>query len=84
MKDKLPKKIGDVMTNEKHLCVPYYPIDFRVDASFGEKYMYSEALLPEFDDELLLNTLKPIEETLTGKDKKRNSIKMKPTRYGKK
>lgn len=84
MKDKLPKKISDVMTNEKHLCVPYYPIEFRVDASFAEKYIYAEALLPEFDDELLLNTLKPIEETLIGKDKKRNSIKMKPTRYGKK
>lgn len=84
MKDKLPKKIGDVMINEKHLCVPYYPIEFRVDASFAEKYIYAEALLPEFDDELLLETLRPIEETLTGKDKKRNSIKMKPTRYGKK
>jgi 5'-3' exonuclease len=84
MKEILPNSVGDVMTNEKHLCVPYYPIEFRVDAAAGEKYIYSEALLPEFDDELLLKTLRPIEAKLTGTDKKRNTIKFKPTRYGKK
>ena len=84
MKEIIPSSISDVMTDEKQLCVPYYPLEFRVDAAAGEKYMYSEALLPEFDDELLLKTIRPLEEKLTGPDKKRNSIKFKPTRYGKK
>ena len=31
----------------------YYPSDFKVDATVGKKYMYSEAILPEIDDDKL-------------------------------
>jgi 5'-3' exonuclease len=84
MKEILPDCVGNIMVDEKKLCIPYYPLKFRVDAAFGEKYIYSEALLPEFDDNLLLETVMPVEKELEGPDKKRNTIKSKPTRYGSK
>ena len=55
----------------------FYPTEFKVDATVGKKYMYSEAILPEIEDDKLLSRIKEIEKTLSSNDKKRNELKFK-------
>ena len=55
----------------------FYPTEFKVDATVGKKYMYSEAILPEIQDDKLLTRIREIEKTLSSKDKKRNELKFK-------
>ncbi len=74
----LPAQLRPVMTDPNLLCIPYYPTDFRIDASAGVKYIYSEALLPEIDEEVLLPIIQKIENELPEEDKKRNQIREKP------
>ena len=79
MKDILPEPMADLMVNPAKLLVPYYPVDFRIDATVGRKWMYSEAILPEFDDEQLLKAVRKIEkDELTPKQKLMNKVEMKP------
>lgn len=80
MKGNVPKNLGELMTNPKKLLVPYYPIDFRVDATVGKKWMYSEAILPEIDDEFFLKIVREEEKKLKGREKLMNAITMKPMR----
>lgn len=80
MKDNVPKNLGNLMVDPKKLLVPYYPTDFRVDASVGRKWMYSEAILPEIDDDFLLKIVKTEEAKLKGRDKLMNRVTMKPMR----
>ena len=80
MNNLLPAVLRPIMTDDSLLCTQFYPIDFRIDASFGVKTMYSEAILPEIDDELLLGTIKTFEKDLTEKEKERNMIRERPMR----
>ena len=80
MNNLLPAVLRPIMTDDSLLCTQFYPIDFRIDASFGVKTMYSEAILPEIDDELLLGTIKTFEKDLTEKEKERNTIRERPMR----
>lgn len=75
---QLPKKLLTLSNDPKYLLVQYYPIDFKIDALAGEKYIYSEAILPEIDLNLFLPTIKKAEEKLTSKEKNRNLISYKP------
>jgi 5'-3' exonuclease len=68
------------MTDDKLLCTQFYPIDFRIDVTVGFKTIYSEAILPEFDEELLIETVKKHEKNLTEEEINRNTIKMQPFR----
>lgn len=53
----------------------YYPTEFRVDALQGLKYIYSEAILPEWDCFLeLLEEIKSLEKKISPKEKERNKI----------
>ena len=54
----LPKQLQDIMTNDDLGCSQYYPIDFRLDVTVGGKTQYSEAILPEIEEELLLDVVK--------------------------
>jgi 5'-3' exoribonuclease 2 len=54
-----------------------YPDNFEVDAANGIKYIYSEAILPELDENQLLTDIRRIEETLPRQEKERNAIKTK-------
>jgi 5'-3' exonuclease len=70
----LPKVIQPIMTDEKHLCIQYYPVDFRIDASVGIKTQYSEAILPEIEDDVLLPVIRRLSEGLSEKEMERNKI----------
>ena len=74
----VPKKLGDLMKKPEKLLVQYYPIDFKVDITSGLKYMYSEAILPEIEDDFFLKIVKEEEKKLNEKQLKRNEIRLKP------
>lgn len=70
-KDILPRPFHNLFEKYKK----YYPKEFRVDAMQGLKYIYSEAILPEWDCFLnLLNDIKSIEKNISPKEKERNKI----------
>jgi 5'-3' exonuclease len=66
------------MIDDKFLCTQFYPTDFKIDAASGFKTQYSEAILPEIDDELLIEVVKKYELKLTPEEKIRNTISEKP------
>ena len=70
----VPSVLRPVMTDDKLLCTQFYPTDFRMDVAVGIKTIYSEAILPEIDEELLISTVKKLEEKLTPEEKERNKI----------
>ena len=72
----LPKKFGDLMTNPEFSN--YYPTSIDIDATAGYKYIYSEALLPEIDEERLLPAIKKLELKLGKNDTLRNTIQYEP------
>jgi 5'-3' exonuclease len=80
-KDLLPEVLRPVMTDLELGCVQYYPDSFRLDVAAGFKTMYSHPILPEIDVNHLIPVVKTLEEKLTGADKKRNEIKLRPTKY---
>ena len=60
----------------------YYPNEFRVDALQGFKYIYSEAVLPEWDCTLhLLSDIRQRVEKLSNTEKERNKISRKIYRF---
>ena len=73
-KDILPKEFSIIFKKYKE----YYPSDFKVDALQGMKYIYSEAILPEFDRFLeFLSDVKRVEEKIGDIDKMRNIVSKK-------
>lgn len=70
-KEILPKEFQPLFQKYRE----YYPDEFRVDALQGMKYIYSEAILPEFSRFLeFLSDVKRVEESLNDLDKNRNRI----------
>ena len=79
--DKLvPAPLRPIMNDDTLLCTQFYPTDFRLDVASGIKTQYSEAILPEIDEELLVNTVKQMELKLSAQDKDRNIIREKPVK----
>ena len=74
----IPSVLRPIMKDDKLLCTQFYPIDFRIDVTVGHKTQYSEAILPEIDEELLIETVKKFEKKLTAKEIERNTIRSKP------
>ena len=73
-KDILPKEFSIIFKKYKE----YFPCDFKVDALQGMKYIYSEAILPEFDRFLeFLSDIKKVEEKIGDIDKLRNIVSKK-------
>jgi 5'-3' exonuclease len=70
----VPKVLQPIMTDDKFLCTQFYPTEFRIDVTNGIKIEYSEAILPEIDEEHLITIVKKQEEKLTVEEKKRNTI----------
>lgn len=76
--DMLPKKYVELM---KTTLLPYYPIDFNLDVIQGEKFMRSEPILPNIEDEEVLMELKGIK--LTVAEKLLNKIDSSPKEWKK-
>lgn len=74
MNELVPAPLRPIMLDDKELCVEYYPIDFRLDVTVGIKVEYSEAILPEINDEHLLAKVRDAEKKLTENEKKRNML----------
>lgn len=70
----VPKVLQPIMTDDKFLCTQFYPIEFKIDVTTGIKTIYSEAILPEIDEEQLMEAVRKQEEKLTDSEKKRNTI----------
>lgn len=73
----LPEVLRPIMTDNSIGVTQYYPEEIRIDAAFGGKTMYSEAILPEIDDIKLKNIIEKYEKKLTGDEKNRNIIREK-------
>lgn len=74
----LPVILRPIMNDDKLLCTQFYPIEFRIDVSTGIKTQYSEAILPEINEELLISVIKKYEKKLNESDSARNTIREKP------
>jgi 5'-3' exonuclease len=74
----VPSVLRSIMIDDKLLCTQFYPTDFRIDVASGIKTQYSEAILPEIDEELLLSVVKKGELKLSPEEKIRNIILYKP------
>ncbi len=75
-KSYLPKKYGELMTNVDSPLIQYFPIDFELDVLAGEKFIYSEPILPELNDTKILNELVKIKLTKT--EERRNTLNKEP------
>ena len=74
LKTELPVLYRPVMTDLKYGCVQFYPKDFELDVLIGDKFIYSEPILPNIDQKKLVGVLKQLEDNLPAADKKRNKI----------
>jgi len=81
-KDLLPRKLQGMITDLNFPFYPYYPIDFNVDFLLKEKFIYSEPLIPDYNDKLfdLPNVKKKFEE-LGKTNKNRNKLIAEPLIY---
>lgn len=70
----LPKSYGTLMTSTSSPIIEYYPTDFKLDILAGEKYIYSEPLLPEINTEHVLKVIRPKRAKLSKTDQARNII----------
>jgi len=74
MKHIIPTKYGNLMTDMDSNILDLYPIGFELDIYHGQKFIYSEPLLPEMDVDRVLDETKTVESSLTASEKKRNTI----------
>ena len=74
----IPSVLRPIMLDDKLLCTQFYPTDFRIDVVVGIKTIYSEPILPEIDEDILITTVKKYEEKLKPEEKERNTIREKP------
>ena len=78
MSTLLPEVFRTIMNDDSLLCTQFYPIDFKIEATFGVKTIYSEAILPEIDEEILMPEIKKAEKKLSDAEKLRNLIRERP------
>jgi 5'-3' exonuclease len=81
MSSLLPEVIRPIMKEDRLLCTQFYPIQFNLDVTVGIKTIYSEAILPEIDEELLITTVQKYEKELTGSEKERNTVSLQPKKF---
>lgn len=74
MKHIIPTEYGNLMTDLDSNILDLYPTGFELDIYHGQKFIYSEPLLPEMDVERVLTETLKVEKGLTAVEKKRNKI----------
>jgi 5'-3' exonuclease len=72
--DLLPASYSKLITLSSSPIIEYYPTDFKLDILAGEKYIYSEPLLPEIDISKVLKAIKPLHSKLSKTNKERNKL----------
>lgn len=72
LKSLLPTKYGKLIDNIDSGLVQYFPITFELDVVMGDKFIYSEPLLPEINDEKVIEELNKIKLSKT--DQERNKL----------
>eukprot|EP00960_Hanusia_phi_P032052 749647-Hanusia_phi.AAC.3 len=72
-KHALPEQYQDLMINPKSPIIDFYPKQFRVDMNGKKMAWLGVALLPFIDEERLLKTVKPLEQTLNEEERAQNS-----------
>jgi len=70
----LPASYSKLITLSSSPIIEYYPTDFKLDILAGEKYIYSEPLLPEIDISRVLKAIKPLHSKLSKTNKERNKL----------
>lgn len=81
-KDLLPKKLQLLMTDLNFSFYPYYPTDFNIDFLLKEKFIYSEPLIPDFNDKLFdMPAVKKKFEELGKTNLNRNKLVPEPLIY---
>ncbi len=75
MNEILPKALRPIMTDPKMGTVHYYPEKFKLDVVDGMKYIYTEAILPEIDDEVIMKAYDKLQGDLSESEKVRNTIR---------
>lgn len=69
----LPRSYRELQVSEG--LKEFYPQEFELDVLQGEKFIYSEPLLPEIHLGKVFKAIAEVEKTLPEADKKRNSIR---------
>jgi len=69
----LPNQYRELMRTQQ--LKEFYPTEFELDVLQGEKFIYSEPLLPEIDVSKLLTITQVEAEKLSKADQKRNTVK---------
>jgi 5'-3' exonuclease len=75
MNEIIPKALRPIMNDPMSGCAHYYPEEFKLDAVDGMKYIYTEAILPEIDDEVIMKAYDKLQGDLTESEKMRNIIR---------
>jgi 5'-3' exonuclease len=79
----LPPQMGKLLPKSYHnlmktKLLQFYPIGFELDVVLGGKHIYSEPILPNLQDNIILDELKIVDNTLTKDEIERNTISFEP------
>jgi 5'-3' exonuclease len=70
----LPRPLRTLINTVNSPLTPYYPIDFKLEKVFGEKFTYAKPLLPVYNDEFVLPLIQETFEKFTKIEKERNKL----------
>jgi 5'-3' exonuclease len=70
----LPRTMRNLLNSSNSPLIPFYPTNFELDILAGEKFIYSEPILPPIIDEIALPIIRSTFEKLPATDKKRNIV----------
>ena len=76
----VPEQLRPIMHDDTLGCTQYYPLEARLDVTVGGKTQYSEPILPEIDEDVLLPVIKKLEKNLSPEEQERNVIRTKSFR----
>jgi hypothetical protein len=68
----LPPKYAKLVDTVDSGLVQYFPLKFELDVVMGDKFIYSEPNLPDFNDEKVIEVLEKIKLSKT--DENRNKL----------